>query len=153
MKKILILLLLLPVLALGNPESLLLPDAKLTPGASDSTNLIPVDLKTLCTPGYTKTVRNVPEKLKREVFASYGITRDFGKFEVDHLTSLQLGGNNTKGNLWPQSYLTKSLNARRKDVLEGVLHRLVCKGKMPLAQAQKEISENWIEAYKKYVDK
>ena len=152
MKKLLILFLLLPMLALANPQ-LLLPDSKLTPGASDSTNLLPVDLKTLCSVGYTKTVRNVPEKLKKEVFASYGITSDFGSYEIDHLVSLQLGGNNTKGNLWPQSYLTKPLNARRKDVLEGTFHRLVCKGKMPLAQAQKEISENWIKAYKKYVTK
>lgn len=152
MKKILILLLLLPILALGNPQPLL-PDSKLTPGASDSTNLIPVNLKTLCTPGYTKTVRNVPEKLKQEVFTLYGIAGDFNLYEIDHLVSLQLGGNNTKGNLWPQSYQTLPLNARRKDVLEGVLHRLVCNGKMPLAKAQKEISENWIKAYKKYVTK
>jgi len=152
MKKLLLLLLFVGNVY-ANPIPQLLPNAILTPGASDPANLLPVDLKTLCTSGYTKTVRNVPEKLKKAVFASYGITSDFGKFEIDHLVSLQLSGNNTKGNLWPQSYLTLPLNARRKDVLEGALHRMVCKGKMPLAQAQKEVSEDWIIAYNKYVKK
>lgn len=152
MKKLLLLLLFVGNVY-ANPTPELLPNVKLTPGASDPANLLPIDLKTLCTSGYTKTVRNVPEKLKKEVFASYGITSDFGDYEIDHLVSLQLGGNNTKGNLWPQSYLTLPLNARRKDVLEGALHRLICSGKLPLAQAQKEVSEDWISAYNKYVKK
>ena len=147
MKKIL-LLLLFPIIVNANP---LLPDPKLTPGAFDSKNLFNVDLKTLCAVGYTKTVRNVPIKLKKEVFAAYGIYDRFGDYEIDHLVSLQLGGSNARGNLWPQSYLTLPLNARRKDVLEGTLHRLVCKRKLSLIQAQKEVSSDWVKAYKKYV--
>lgn len=55
-------------------------------------------------------------------------------------------------NLWPQPYRIK-YGARIKDVLETKLKRMVCEGKLTLAQAQKEIATNWIAAYKKYIDK
>jgi hypothetical protein len=36
--------------------------------------LVTVALKTLCAPGYPSTVRNVPDSLKKQVYAAYGIT-------------------------------------------------------------------------------
>lgn len=122
------------------------PDSTLTPGAT-----FPVTAKDICTPGYAKAVRNVTAKTKREVFASYGITHHQpGDYEVDHLISLELGGSNSIKNLWPESYKTQPWNARVKDAVENRLHTMVCSGKIPLEQAQREIATDWIAAYKKY---
>ena len=125
----------------------LVPDPKLTPGA-----VLQVSKADLCQPGYTKLVRNVPEAVKRQVYAEYGITsHKRGEFEVDHLISLELGGSNSIKNLWPESYLTEAWNAHVKDALENRLHELVCSGELDLATAQHEIATDWIAAYKKYV--
>ena len=74
-----------------------------------------------------------------------------GKYEVDHLISLELGGSNDVGNLWPESYVSVPYNARDKDKLENTLHRLVCTGRMPLETAQELIRTDWIKAYRMYV--
>jgi hypothetical protein len=135
----------------------MLPNASLTPGA---TNGYPVEITSAH--GYTPTVRNVPEKLKRQVFIEY-----FGKvpaktsdYEVDHLISLELGGSNSISNLWPQSYLTFPYNAHVKDKLENYMARSV---RAMLAERghdsattllygyQQEIATNWIVAYEKYL--
>ena len=58
----------------------------------------------ICVPGYSKKVRNVPESVKKQAYAEYGITLHQPKeYEVDHLISLELGGSNSLKNLWPQS--------------------------------------------------
>ena len=72
-------------------------------------------------------------------------------FEEDHLINLSIGGHPTDPrNLWPQPRNT-TWNAAKKDELELVLQKLVCREKIPLATAQKGIATNWIEAYKKYI--
>jgi hypothetical protein len=38
-----------------------------------------------------------------------------------------------------------------KDGLENELHRLVCSGKMSLADAQRCITSNWVQCWDKYV--
>jgi hypothetical protein len=43
------------------------------------------------------------------------------------------------------------LNARRKDVLENALKRLVCAHKLALSEAQIAIVTDWPAAYGKYV--
>jgi hypothetical protein len=53
--------------------------------------------------------------------------------------------------LWPQSFDTQPWNARTKDALENRLHALVCAGRLPLGQAQREIAADWIAAYVRYV--
>ncbi len=122
------------------------PDPNMTPGDVLTTNL-----KTICTPGYTQTVRDVPSALKRQVYSQYGIrTRKPGEYEIDHLISLELGGSNSVRNLWPESYLTKPLNAHVKDDLENKLHELICTGKIPVAIAQQTIASDWIAAYVQY---
>ena len=135
------------------------PDPQKTPGAT-----MTVSLKTLCTPGYSSSVRNVPESLKKQVYAAYGITpsnhmataasgRRVRKsdYEIDHLISLELGGSNDAKNLWPESYITKRYNATVKDGLENRLHWLVCHAGLPVATAQRAIATDWIGAYKHYV--
>jgi hypothetical protein len=126
-----------------------LPDPNLTPGVVDPETSI----KKICTPHYTAMIRNVPESLKKKVFDEYKIDSTSDKFEIDHLISLELGGTNDIKNLWPQSYTKQPYNAHIKDALEDRLHALVCKGKLNLSVAQKEISTDWISAYKKYVKK
>ena len=147
-------LLLLTTLALALPlraqqpqPEPILPDPKLTPG-----DVFDVTAEDICVPGYTKKVRNVPQSLKEEVYREYGVTvHHRGDYEVDHAIPLELGGSNSKRNLWPQSYRTRPWNARVKDRLENRLHELVCSGQLDLATAQKAIASNWIAAYKKYV--
>jgi hypothetical protein len=121
------------------------PDPKLTPGAT-----LAVTTSDVCVPGYTKKVRNVPAKVKRQVFAEYHIEYVPKAYEVDHLIPLELGGSNSVRNLWPESY-SGTWNARKKDALENRLHKLACAGSLPLEQAQKAITADWITAYQKYV--
>ena len=132
--------------AAGGSGDPLLPDPKLTPGAT-----LPVTPQDICVPGYSRKVRNVPAGVKRQVYAEYGITRHKpGDYEVDHLISLQLGGSNSVRNLWPQSFRTRPWNARVKDALENRMHADVCRGRVGLASAQHDIAADWIAAYKKY---
>ena len=125
----------------------IVPDPAKTPG-----DTLEVNKADICVPGYTKKVRNVPESVKRQAYAEYGITSHKpGEYEIDHLISLELGGSNSLKNLWPQSYVTSPYNAHKKDVLENKLHKLVCDGAIDLKTAQKAIATDWIGAYRKYV--
>jgi hypothetical protein len=136
---------LFPCLLLG--ESPILPNPRLTPG-----DVLPVTKEDICVPGYSQKVRDVPEKLKEEVYKLYGIrSHKPREYEVDHLISLELGGSNSIKNLWPESYETEPWNAKVKDVLENRLHKLVCEGRLALKTAQREEATDWIGAYKKYV--
>jgi hypothetical protein len=126
----------------------MLPDKGLTPGAVRQ-----VALQELC------AVRNdddldpaVPSSIQKKVFYEYGVsTERQGKdFQVDYLINPQLGGTDDIHNLWPQPYHSTQWNADAKDALERHLHRMVCKGEVDLAEAQRDISTNWIVAYQKY---
>lgn len=129
-------------------DSPIVPDAQKTPG-----DVLTTDASVICVSGYTKTVRNVPQAIKEQVYRSYGITtREPKEYEVDHLISLELGGSNSIRNLWPESYITQPLNAHVKDKLENKLHELICSGQLPVQQAQQEIAQDWIAAYQKYVE-
>ena len=134
------------------------PDASLiTRGMIQNPNMTPGDVLTtnrnqICTPGYTKTVRNVPSSLKHQVYLEYGIpTHKPGDYEVDHLISLELGGSNSVRNLWPQSFKSQPLNAHVKDEIENKLHEMICNGKISVSQAQQEIAHDWTAAYSKYI--
>lgn len=130
------------------------PDPALTPGVADPAVTPATIAATICRPGYTAEVRSVPESEKRRVFAEYRVDpRGPGApFEVDHLISLELGGANDIGNLWPQSYVTQPWNAHLKDRLEDRLHALVCAHKLPLGDAQRAIATDWRQAYRKFVN-
>lgn len=122
------------------------PDPTMTPGA-----VLTTDTAAICVKGYAKTQRHTSGKLKASIYREYGIDKTVSHFEVDHLISLELGGADVAANLWPQSYDTLPWNAHVKDKLEDRLHALVCAGKVPLAQAQRDIATDWIAAYAKYV--
>ena len=130
-----------------NLNAPILPNLKLSPG-----DVLTSDPRIICVSGYTKTVRNVPQSLKEQVYKSYGITsREPGEYEIDHIVSLELGGSNSIRNLYPESYKTEPLNAHVKDRLENKLHALACSGKITMTEAQQAIASNWTTAYVKYV--
>jgi hypothetical protein len=121
------------------------PSPRLTPGAARS-----VDREALCRSEPPKN-QIVPAELRRRVFQAYGIANaDPDKYEVDYLITPALGGADDIRNLWPQPYMSTVWNARVKDELEDRLRELVCGGRLDLAEAQRDISTDWIAAYKKY---
>ncbi len=123
--------------------NLVLPDSTCSPGA-----VLTTDVKTICTVGYTKTVRDVSVATKKKVFKEYGISYNLhSDYEVDHIISLELGGSNDISNLYPESY-TITNGARIKDKFENYLHRQVCNGSMDIKEAQKEVSTDWLKYYK-----
>jgi hypothetical protein len=121
------------------------PTARLTPGAARSATR-----EEVCAGNHEKN-RAVPVSLRRRVFEIYGISgADPKAYEVDYLITPALGGADDIRNLWPQSYSATIWNAHVKDALEDRLHDLVCRGDLDLAAAQRDISTDWIAAYKKY---
>ena len=152
-----------------------LPDPNKTPGAilgtvpddqvasclSDKTGTNvqvddPVTVDLICTPGYSKCIRNVAQGELNAVYQSYGLAGNHTGYcnskqgcEVDHLISSEIGGSNDQTNLWPQPYQGTTWNAHVKDQLENYLHAQVCAGNIALDTAQQEIAKDWIASYKK----
>ena len=123
-----------------------LPDPDCTPG-SIFPNATP---EIVCVSGYTKTVRSVSTKLKKQVYASYGVPypQPRGTYEADHLIPLALGGDNDIANLFPESGNTTP-GFREKDIVENYLRGEVCDGRVSLKSAQMQIAENWLAVYDK----
>lgn len=122
------------------------PDPALTPG-----RVTAAPLDSLCTAGYTARVRDVGAAERKWAFDEYAVpdsARDGAHYEVDHFIPLALGGSNAPSNLWPETRSRSDhWNAWKKDILEARLHRLVCKGALPLDSAARWIRTDWIEAY------
>lgn len=120
-----------------------LPDSSCTPG-----DFLPnATTSDICKPGYSSSIRNVPQALKQEVYAEYGIpTHRPGEYEVDHLISLELGGSNDISNLWPEPAEPRP-GFHEKDAVENYLHEQICNGNLSLQDAQKQISTNWLSVY------
>jgi anti-sigma factor RsiW len=131
--------------ASASARALSIPDSSLTPGAA-----ILASRNQVCSAPNPNN-RAVPDSLQRQVFKEYGISAaETRAYEVDYLITPALGGADDIHNLWPQSYSETVWNARVKDALEDRLHNLVCQGQVDLATAQRDISMDWIAAYKKY---
>jgi len=110
---------------------------------------------TVCRKRFTKTIRpavvytnGVKFKLMREA----GIPEeDAGKYELDHIVPLAVGGHPRKlANLMLQPY-AGALGARQKDRLELKLQNMVCNNELALATAQREIGSDWVTAYTRYI--
>lgn len=83
-----------------------LPDPHCTPGALDLA-VTQADIgRTICSDGWTATVRPpeaITEPEKQASMASYGLGGYLGGYEYDHLVPLELGGApNSPRNLWPE---------------------------------------------------
>ena len=83
---------------------------------------------------------SITEQEKAASIAAYGDAGPMGGYEYDHLVPLELGGaTNDARNLWPEP----AASPNPKDSIENTLHRRVCDGQMPLAQAQHIIATDW----------
>lgn len=95
---------------------------------------------TICTRGWTRTVRppvSYTNALKVKGLRQYGLHGPLSAFQEDHLISLELGGNPTDPrNLWPEPYP----RAADVDKIENQLNGLVCSGKISLAEGQRRES-------------
>ncbi len=118
-----------------------LPNPLLTPGESFPS----VTAAQVCQPGWATSHRDVPEAERRAAFAAYGIPyAQRAGYELDHLISLELGGDNAQANLWPEPHDRVGFpGSQTKDVVENRLHNLVCSGRLDLATAQRAIATNW----------
>ncbi len=129
------------------------PDPHCTPGAVNPAVTQATLSSTICRSGWTSTVRPAASITEPEKFASmaaYGLRGSASAYEYDHLVPLELGGAvNDPRNLWPEpDYATHSgFYPNPKDRLENALKRMVCRGAMKLAQAQRMIASNWAAAY------
>ena len=123
-----------------------LPDPLCTPGAvfEDATP------EQICVSGYTKTVRNVSTKLRKQVYAEYGVAypQPRGAYEVDHLIPLAIGGSNDIANLFLEA-AEPAPGFREKDVVEVYLQQEVCARRVDLSTAQKQIATDWTAIYDK----
>lgn len=133
------------------------PDPHLTPGAANPAVTQANIRETICRRGYTRRIRpprNYTERLKRRQMREYRYSdRRLRDYEEDHLVSLGIGGSPTDPrNLWPEPrHVIGGWGSDAKDELEDRLHSAVCRGRLPLAEAQRAMAVDWIAAYKRYV--
>lgn len=93
--------------------------------------------RTVCVPGYTKTIRpssNYTNHIKEK------LTDHPKDFQLDHLVPLSVGGHPSSDNLWLQPLK----EAHEKDKIERKIHSDLCRGKITLQQAQ-EVFLKWRE--------
>jgi hypothetical protein len=128
------------------------PDPVRTPGVTNPEVNDSNIWTNICNPEWhTKSIRppvSYTNRLKRKQIGEYGYRdRNPRHYEEDHMIPLELGGDPTDpGNLWPEPWKTKP-NAGDKDKVENYLHDQVCKGKILLHEAQKEITTDWVAVY------
>lgn len=92
--------------------------------------------------------KGVTVQMERKVFDRYRIPWERRReYKIDHLIPLDLGGADTIDNLWPQSLRIKPYNAERKELLTRHLLTCVASGEMTLAQAQDEMTADWIGCF------
>jgi hypothetical protein len=131
------------------------PDPRCTPGAVNPEVTQATIGRTICSSGWTSTVRpseSITEPEKLGSMRAYGVS-GASRYEYDHFVPLELGGAvNDPRNLWPEpDYAAPSgFYLNPKDHLEYALKRRVCSGAMTLAQAQRAIALNWVSAYRTY---
>jgi hypothetical protein len=106
---------------------------------------------TICSNGWTKTVR--PPAFYTNDLKLTQLTKGLQPkdYEEDHRIPLELGGNPTSPlNLWPEPW-HGAFNAHNKDRLENDVRRDVCKGKLSLDAAQRIfLGDFWIEYKRRY---
>lgn len=121
-----------------------LPDPGCTPGVTNPGVSEANMGQTICSPGWTSTVRppeSYTEALKRQQMDLYGDTGSMSGYEEDHLIPLELGGSPADPkNLWPEP----GASPNPKDDVEYAANRAVCRGTLPLAEAQREIASDWV---------
>ena len=87
------------------------------------------------------------------ILAEYGLpSGPHPDFEIDQLVPLGIGGADNEKNLWPEprGSIEPQWKAETKDRFEWKLRNLVCSGQLDVREAQREIVEDWTEAYQRY---
>lgn len=119
-----------------------LPDRRCTPGSIDTVVAQANIRSTICTSGYTTTIRppeSQTEHAKFDVsYPAYGLQGATAS-ELDHLVPLELGGSNDITNLWPEIGPIPN----PKDAVENALNSAVCGGQVTLAAAQSAVARDW----------
>ena len=120
-----------------------LPDRRCTPGARAHAFRLPK----AC--GARRSRVAAPSAhVVNAVLGAYGIPKGSrGRYRIDRLISVALGGSNAKANVWPQP-ASGRLNAGAKDRVEAYLLRLVCQRKLSLRRAQVKLATNWVAVYR-----
>ena len=110
--------------------------------------------QTICVPGYTRTVRpsaSYTNAIKRRMLLAQGIpVVNAQNYELDHIIPLTLGGHPKSLDNFMLQLWEGPNGAKVKDKLEPRLNRLVCAGKLPLAEAQSCIYKNWQACARQY---
>jgi hypothetical protein len=134
-----------------------LPDPMCTPGAINTAVTQANIRSTICSSGYTSSVRppeSITEPAKYQTMDAYGSPESASDYEYDHLVPLELGGSSDVRNLWPeldtgspsQFDSTDSYGENAKDGVEDRLNDAVCSGQVTLAATQQAIAANWTTA-------
>ncbi|WP_020658676.1 hypothetical protein [Amycolatopsis benzoatilytica] len=127
-----------------------LPDPACTPGATNPDVTQDTIGSTICTPGWTKTIRppvTYTNQLKQQGIADYGYSdTNMSDYEEDHFLPLELGGApRDPKNLWPEPH-SGNQNSYSKDSVENAVKKAVCAGNATLADAQHAMLTNWTNA-------
>jgi hypothetical protein len=113
----------------------------LTPGALNPDVTQSTIRQTICSRGWTKTVRpptSYTSALKLVQIREYGFTGGPVDYQEDHFISLELGGAPTdRKNLWPE----RRPRADKVDTIENQLNAEVCSGEISLADGQRREAE------------
>jgi hypothetical protein len=130
------------------PRGAVRPNPRPTPGE----NFPGITAAEVCVSGYAGSVRGVTRDQYLAVYAGYGIAypEPAGTYELDHLVPLELGGDNSDRNLWPEP-ASPVPGFHQKDDLENHLHDAVCSGRMSLGAAQRGIESDWALLYQEYL--
>ena len=119
----------------GNAQAqeALVPNHKLTPGKVATRD---------------KDRAGVTLEMEKKVFARYHLPwARRAEYKIDHLIPRELGGADAVENLWPQRVRAKPYGTDRKEWLTEVLLTKIARGEIMLAQAQEQISRDWIDAF------
>jgi hypothetical protein len=120
----------------GMPASPTLTPGVLNPAVTQATIR-----STICTRGWTATIRpptDYTNALKVRQMTAYRERGSPTAYQEDHLISLELGGHPTDPrNLWPEPYP----RAAEVDRVENELNDQVCSGALTLAEAQRKETE------------
>jgi anti-sigma factor RsiW len=125
-------------------HGLALPVGSITPGATRD-----VSVDQLC--AGPARMPSITAAMRAAVLKAYGVEGvPTDQYELDYLITPELGGATDTRNLWPQRYGSPIWNARVKDELERLLPQLVCRNKLDLKTAQRDMAVDWVTAYQKY---
>jgi hypothetical protein len=110
--------------------------------------------QTICVAGYAKGVQpatSYTNGVKQMLIQRTRMNPTRAQYyELDHIIPLALGGHPRKLDNLALQLREGENGAERKDTIETKLQCLVCSHQVTLAEAQREILEDWQAAYQKY---